>query len=655
MSGNSSPFSLRPWPTNDKKPKNLAEFIARINTERAGFRNVTEAQLREELQSQDEGRMDLDEPPPESESDDDNDVDRSKSIVVAREEFLRNIEAAYQTSLLGLDMVSLLLTKESPVQAGATLSPALRDFAGIGTLGATKLKESTITPAQTENDLAVAFGWRVMDINKMVDSVVSAAERLEKEIDLETKYWAEVLSVSEEGWAVCRLPQEPQTLGVRFGFSESAPEFRDNSLAPMRRADDGSVVLGIGQSGATSQRVRLTTKKNGVVIDQSPLPGRLPDNAPLKDRVLEARNNIFDQELWYELNREARILLSSDVYYNGSAIVWKQNEHTELIFTLEDLGEPDSSGMDLSRCSCSCVASYCYVQFLLFQAHRHNYFRRTSVSNLKGPPSNQPYNIIRALIGRLAYVEDIDTLDGFLEDLVLTLRRAGNSIASYSSTILNVETTKNPENIMSRHNPKMEVTWINQLVGRLTSVHTLTITPEARIWTLSLVTVAQFITNVYYLTLKDPSYNKVVANTYGIPFKPDEKPVQVYNPLESSYPPFEGSRDPYPSLKDVTEYLRQATIRALAQKTAETVASRLGRNDIDWAETIRGTAVVDQDEREAVLSFSSVDGKLMLNLDAQWYTGKNLVSHRWTWSAHGAGGTTESLENVVAKIMTGSV
>jgi mediator of RNA polymerase II transcription subunit 17 len=44
----STPLSLRPVPVADRKPKNLAEFIARINAQPGGFRGLTETKLREE-------------------------------------------------------------------------------------------------------------------------------------------------------------------------------------------------------------------------------------------------------------------------------------------------------------------------------------------------------------------------------------------------------------------------------------------------------------------------------------------------------------------------------------------------------------------------------------------------------------------------------
>jgi mediator of RNA polymerase II transcription subunit 17 len=65
-----------------------------------------------------------------------------------------------------------------------------------------------------------AKGWKVQSLNNAVDSILESATRLEKEIEKETKYWEQILAVSDAGWALCRLPNEKHTLGVRFGFSE---------------------------------------------------------------------------------------------------------------------------------------------------------------------------------------------------------------------------------------------------------------------------------------------------------------------------------------------------------------------------------------------------------------------------------------------------
>lgn len=122
--------------------------------------------------------------------------------------------------MISLDFISLLLSKDTPVQASTSISPSLRELAGMGTLGADKTVAPRFTKEQNQENKKIAKGWKASNLSKTVDSILASATRLEKEIDAETKYWEQVLAVSESGWAVCRLPQEKHTLGVRFGFSE---------------------------------------------------------------------------------------------------------------------------------------------------------------------------------------------------------------------------------------------------------------------------------------------------------------------------------------------------------------------------------------------------------------------------------------------------
>jgi mediator of RNA polymerase II transcription subunit 17 len=119
-----------------------------------------------------------------------------------------------------LDFISLLLSKDMPVQAGLSISPQLREWVPTGTLGADKVKESLTTDAQKKDNKQIAKGWKLQSLDKTVESILASATRLEKEIELETKYWEQVLAVSDKGWAICRLPHEKHILGVRFGFSE---------------------------------------------------------------------------------------------------------------------------------------------------------------------------------------------------------------------------------------------------------------------------------------------------------------------------------------------------------------------------------------------------------------------------------------------------
>jgi mediator of RNA polymerase II transcription subunit 17 len=647
-SSSASPFSLRPWPTGDKKPKNLGEFITRINAERGGFRNVTEAELRDEILAKDEGRLESGNGSPEGDSDSDEEVevDKSKTIIAAREEFLRNIEFAHQSAMLSLDFVSLLLSKEMPNQASVTLSPALRELVGIGVLGASKLHDSNVTSARSQDDHAVSTGWRLIGINKMVDSVVAAAERLEKEISLETKYWADVLAVSENGWAVASLPHEPHTLGVRYGFAEAAPDYRDNSIAPLRRNDDGTVRLDRGRVGGGSQRIHVVIERNGRVTGKSRLPGRTRDGAPLQDRVLEARNTIFSQELWYEINREARTLLSVNVRSNDSTIVYNMDAQTKIIFTLEDLTEPLSpEDLPDNQMAETVVLG---LHFLLVFAHRLAYYNRTQKPQ---PPTSRnapPYHILRRLILRLKYDSTCRTLTYFLTGLTATLQRAGISTVSFTQSIPPVGLQLSGFQLLQLgmrsdwQAAQSEALIINSAQGLELSAE-VNITPEARI----ILRGRSFVSPVStQFQVEIPGPTSANSTTQG-----QDQPPQLSNPLAESYPPV-GQENPYPNVDEVIYYVRQATVRAIVEKAAELAAEQLDRNDIDWSETMDGAVITDGADREISIEISE-SAAPVLSLRAQWLVGKDIKIQQWTWGA--GDDDQEKIEDLVVKFFKGEI
>lgn len=92
-SSDGPPLSLRPFPVADKAPKNLAEFIARVNTQPGGFRDVSESKLQDEIKSRENvngGDSDQD----DVDMSDGGGVDDEpvKDVAAARMEVLKNIE-----------------------------------------------------------------------------------------------------------------------------------------------------------------------------------------------------------------------------------------------------------------------------------------------------------------------------------------------------------------------------------------------------------------------------------------------------------------------------------------------------------------------------------------------------------------------------------
>ena len=92
------PLSVRPPPVADRKPRNIADFIARVNAQPGGFRAISEAKLREEIAQEnaaggDSQHKDVDmAEADEDDNDDDHDATRDPQEV--RMEMFKNLEYA---------------------------------------------------------------------------------------------------------------------------------------------------------------------------------------------------------------------------------------------------------------------------------------------------------------------------------------------------------------------------------------------------------------------------------------------------------------------------------------------------------------------------------------------------------------------------------
>ncbi|KAK4042473.1 subunit 17 of mediator complex-domain-containing protein [Parachaetomium inaequale] len=661
---NNRPFSLHPRSAPRQGPQSIAEFIERANAQPGGFRGLNSADLRREIEASqnevdgDDGDDDVD--MAGDASDAGSDSPETKDVTAAREEILRAIHQTHQTSMFALDFVSLLLSKENPALAVTTLSPGLRDLVGIGTLGATMLDAPTpMTRSRVADHKMVAIGKRLMDLNKAADTALATSKRLQREIGLETKYWSEVLGVGEAGWQTFRLPHEPQTLGVKFGFSNTSPEFKNSGIAPLRRAEDGSVRLEHGAMGGGSKRVQVRILENGVVVGRSSLPQPLAPDAPLQDRVKESRDTAFAEELWHEINREGRNKLDSVVRVAESTATYDLDATTTVSLQLVTLGDEESTTAQHPGTQDALANSLCIVLgLLLSNAHRANELKRSEPTVKKG--STPPYSILRPLIAYHKYGESVQQCASSLAALISVLRSAG-----FASSL----TMREPPLAPLPGSTTPASTSLANLLLKPPTVHfDLTITPASRLRILLKPTL-----------LAGAAY----AVSFLPPIQQQQPPNSPVNPLAAVCPA--GPED-YADTAKLLGYLHDAVPRALAaayfelaftlptsprgQQPAAAAAdpdagAGDGGQDPDttlWGMDARGKGIIDLDTGgEYGVHFGLVHdaetGRLELSVQGDYYAkaeeegggveGARKMHREWRWP-----GTEESVGAVVKQVLS---
>lgn len=474
-----------------------------------------------------------------------------------------------------------------------TLDNQLRQLVGIGTIGSTKLHEPFNAEQKQQDNAVISTGSRLLAINKTSNMLLAAASRLQKESTVESTYWQDVLDVSERGWPVARLPSDPHTLAVKFGFSETTiPEFQTNSWAAMRRADDGSVTLDTGRLASEPKRVVVSLEKDGKVFGRSFLPTLTPDDAPIEERVRELRNTIMAQELWHEINREARTLLAYNVRLQPESVVYSLDDYTTVTFTLVTLGdEPEASKEPESRTGDAYAETICVGLYLLLShAHRQAARKRSqllAVSADQGNTTKPPYYLIKPIIGYLQHELWLRRTIRFLANLTSILRSAGIQTARYT-----LQEHVFPLLPLEGASEQLLTLILSRLGYRIE----LTITPQARLEIIGVghVVMSQATSGFFRIALLPPV---------------GAQPDITSHPLYHLYPP----ADSYPTTKDAFRYICQATTRVLAKHceglAAEWVAKARQQGETcpsTWIISLKGDAICDRETERLGVRFEVV-------------------------------------------------
>ncbi|KXT11623.1 hypothetical protein AC579_66 [Pseudocercospora musae] len=373
-------LSIKPWATtNGTQTPPLKDVLAQLHNERGHFRNITEASLQEEVAA--DGGIELSD---SSGDDEDPDLVKEKKQPTTRQELYTlktdiwtHANDAHQQILLSLDMMSLLESKYAPAQAKTTMSPALSNATPIGTLAADVWHRMSQDKAREAQDDALANKSRMKYLQQSADDLLAASKRLENNVRKETMFWDQILDVTNKGWSVSRIPTgqkgQQRLLGVHFGFAGCRPEFT-RGIAALMTDSEGNIRLERGV-GTKPKAVRTILKKDGEVIGQSKLP-KLPDaeETTLESRIRHARDNVFDEELYHEMLREARTLRSYDVKMS-TGISIPVHDHTLVV----ELTPLDDDSHESPPHSNACQAAVVALRLLLSEAHRRALEKRALV------------------------------------------------------------------------------------------------------------------------------------------------------------------------------------------------------------------------------------------------------------------------------------
>ncbi|KAJ5330199.1 Mediator complex subunit Med17 [Penicillium brevicompactum] len=436
---------LRPIVDKNVHPDSLPIEIAQINNQWGSFRDVNEEVLRNKIAEEkvkEETEEDATEDTTELDS-----TERLEQLYKRRADITQFAMQAHMETMFALDFVSLLLSKQAPRQAETSMSPFLKQIAPLGSLSAEVVNPPPKPESTTKDISAVSRGWRVQNFNGAANKLLQAASRLDTEVTSETRYWNEVLAVKNKGWKISRLPRERQALGVQYGFLEATPAFRDRGLASLRRAEDGSLLLDKGLIPSKASFVRVRVRQGGRLsgCSQSTYPMSNGEES-IEGRILQARDTVFEEELFHELVREAKAIAGFGVTTRQNLIQIPASEDLEILLDLVDVDEnhpqPDHGTSKEGNSLAEGLAHT--IRILLAYAHRQSLQRRTLL-----PPPLTPkkrttpeHQLLRPALAYVQHMSHVQWVQSLLNDVFGVLQSANLTPPAYTAKIFSTEQGK---------------------------------------------------------------------------------------------------------------------------------------------------------------------------------------------------------------------
>ncbi|EPS36521.1 hypothetical protein H072_9956 [Dactylellina haptotyla CBS 200.50] len=430
-------LALTSWPDPDPRASSLSSLIPRIQTERGPFKNVNEDGLHEEIAAAEKQHD------PQDASKDDDQVPLSsedppnprEALAIKRQELIKLVEQAQFEAMYALDFVSLLLSSVRPTHAEASMSRHLKENVASGTLGSEPIrnKEPSVS-AKIDSD-AISKGWRSEALIQSAGSLLTAASRLAQESEREEMYWEDVLDVKREGWAICRIPRESQSLGVRFGFSEAGADEKYRGLGVLRKGADGAITMqDLGHGNTNRNAVRVRIMRDGQITGTSKPFADDTNTSGITSMIQTSRNYAYEYELFLEIAREARTLANLGFRNTDEAITFELSPNSSVIIDQTNSGdlpvEALSSNADGNLAQGLSIA----LHLLLSHAHRQSLKKRRTPPPLLShrPAAAPPLFLLRPIASHLRHQ---GSTDEFVTS-ALRLTRFAESAGLTSSILL---------------------------------------------------------------------------------------------------------------------------------------------------------------------------------------------------------------------------
>ncbi|KAI5300021.1 hypothetical protein KEM56_002807, partial [Ascosphaera pollenicola] len=476
------------------KPENETTIrVRQINEQRGSFRSVTESQLREEIEAAKLKKRNGEDNAEEDDSANASALsnDRMKQLQIGRDQMLLFTSQAYDEVIVALDFVSLILAKfsSSPAvrQADSTISAFRRGKFPIGSIDvdyASLLPEDEHTRKTAQEISVVSQGWKSASFAAASKKLRSAAARIDKETEAENAYWKEILRIKMSGWQVMRNPIDKRVLAVQCASLEAGRVYKERGLTSLRRSSEGKVILDQGLDTNEPKGLRVRIERRGRTVGRSDpkcldclkrfTQNITEDDLETDEAIRLRRDTLFEEELWQELQRESKRMLSYGLEMNRGQVRFptgrgqiSDQEYVVIdlagVSDLEGDSVADNEGMDAIEDSTpleETVLAHAIslsLRLLFSHAQRSDYEKRRMELPRPLAEKRRPdpeYRLLRPVLNHIRHKAKYTHIMTALEGIGQTMKNAGLEWKLQANPPLSLlhrqsRQTKSPSDVMT--------------------------------------------------------------------------------------------------------------------------------------------------------------------------------------------------------------
>jgi len=203
------------------------------------------------------------------------------------------------------------------------------------------------------------------------------------------------------------------------------------------------MALDQGITASHPKAVRVRIKEKDMIVGTSSLPNIAADaDIPIEDLILRARNNIFEEELFHEINREARTLASQGVCSIDNIIHLPTLDDRQILVDVVRLDyKPPQPGIITGGDDELAELIALSLRILLSNAHRRNLLRRSQLPPplTERKPPRTTYAILRPILTYLQHQSALTSLSSFLGTMMQALSAAGLQSNLFSVTLSSLD------------------------------------------------------------------------------------------------------------------------------------------------------------------------------------------------------------------------